>query len=157
MTNKPKIQYVGQFYVHGSEAQAVAHQTQRRRARTQLPQMRREKVEKIYVDPVALAGIGVAVLLLVVMVMGALRIHTAWGQYEQMKDRVYDLRQENLVLSHQYRSTYDLTEIRTKAEAMGMIPKEEAKTITVRVTVPEPAPEVTWLDDLKWFLEGLLE
>ena len=51
MNQKPKIQYVGQFYVHGSEARQLQLQEQKRQAKTKLPHARVQKIEKIYVDP----------------------------------------------------------------------------------------------------------
>lgn len=155
MTQKPKIQYIGQFYVHGSEARALQRQ-QQKKAKTKLPQVRHQQIQRIYVDPVALTGIVAAVCLLVAMTLGALRIQDDWAEYAVMKDHVYELKQQNLVLNHQYRGTYDMEEVRSKATAMGMIPKEEAQTRTIQVTVPTPEPERTWLDDVKWFIDGLL-
>ena len=72
MIQKPKIQYVGQFYVHGSEAQVLERKNERRRAKTKLPMARIERIEMIYVDPVALAGILVAFVMLFTMVAGVL-------------------------------------------------------------------------------------
>ena len=81
MAYKPEIQYVGQFYVHGSEAKQVAP---KRRPQFQLPKPKPEKIEKIYVDPVAFVGIVVAVVMLVAMVIGACQIHSSWQEYEEM-------------------------------------------------------------------------
>ena len=49
MNQKPKIQYVGQFYVHGSEARALQLQEEKRQAKTKLPLARIQKIEKIYI------------------------------------------------------------------------------------------------------------
>ena len=75
MNQKPKIQYVGQFYVHGSEARQLQLQEQKRQAKTKLPLARMQKIEKIYVDPVALAGIAVAVLLLVAWLTNEMELY----------------------------------------------------------------------------------
>lgn len=155
MTQKPKIQYVGQFYVHGSEAQVPAH-PQRKKTKTQLPQSRVDRTAKIYIDPVAILSIGVAVLMLVVMVLGALQIRDDWAQYDRMHDRVSQLRQENALLHFRYRNTYHLDEVRTKAENMGLIPKDSVKTQTFRLTLPEPEAETTLWDDIVWFFDELL-
>ena len=74
MNQKPKIQYVGQFYVHGSEARKLQLQEEKRQAKTKLPLARIKAIEKIYVDPVALVGIAVAVMMLVTMVLGAIQL-----------------------------------------------------------------------------------
>ena len=40
MVQKPKIQYVGQFYVHGSEARKLELQQEKKKAKTSLPAVR---------------------------------------------------------------------------------------------------------------------
>ena len=155
MNQKPKIQYVGQFYVHGSEARQLQLQEEKRQAKTKLPLARIQQIEKVYVDPVALAGIAVAVVMLVTMVLGALRIQRDWEQYEQVSAYVSELKKENARKNHAYRLSYDLKDIESKALAMGLVPKSELQTATVVVTVPEPEPEMTRLDEIRFFLEGL--
>lgn len=155
MNQKPKIQYVGQFYVHGSEARKLQLQEQQRKAKTKLPLARIQAIEKIYVDPVALAGIAVAVLMLVTMVLGAVQLKKDWEQYEQVSAYVSELKKENARMSHLYRSSYDLEEIKTKAVSMGLVPKSELQTMSVTVTVPKPEPEPTRMEQIRFFLEGL--
>ena len=155
MNQKPKIQYVGQFYVHGSEARALQLQEEKRQAKTKLPLARIQKIEKIYVDPVALAGIAVAVMMLVTMVLGAVQLKKDWNQYEQVAAYVSELKKENARKSHLYRSSYDLEDIRTKAVSMGLVPKSELQTMAVTVTIPEPEAEPTRMDEIRFFLEGL--
>lgn len=144
MNHKPKIQYVGQFYVHGSEARALELQEEKKQAKTKLPLANLQTIEKIYVDPVALAGIAVAALMLVVMILGALQLQGDWAEYQRMEDHVTALRTENAHLAHTYRAGYDLEDIEMKALAMGLVPKSELKTISVTVTSPEKVPVLTW-------------
>ena len=155
MNQKPKIQYVGQFYVHGSEARQLQLQEEKRQAKTRLPLTRIQNIEKIYVDPVALAGIVAAVVLLVTMVLGAIQIKQDWVQYERISGYVSELKRENARLTHAYRASYDLEDIKTKALAMGLVPMSELKTASVVVTVPVPEPEPTRMQEMKQFLEGL--
>ena len=155
MNQKPKIQYVGQFYVHGSEAKALQLQEEKRQAKTKLPLARIQKIEKIYVDPVALAGIAVAVVMLVTMVLGAIQIKRDWDQYEQVSSYVSELKKENARKNHAYRLSYDLADIESKALAMGLVPRTELETMTVSVTVPEKLPQMTRMEEIKFFLEGL--
>ena len=157
MERKPEIQYVGQFYIHGSEARELARQEQARQARTRLPLSRLQNVQKVYLDPVALIGIAVALVMLVVMLLGAAQIYAAWEEYETVSAHLDELKRENALLEHGYRSGYDLEDIETKALALGMIPVAEAETIQVTVTVPVVEPEPSWWEDIVWFLEGLLE
>ena len=155
MNQKPKIQYVGQFYVHGSEARAIELQEQKRRAKTKLPLARIQRIEKIYVDPVALVGIAVAVVMLVTMVLGAVQIKRDWDQYEQVSAYVSELKKENARKNHAYRLSYDLEDIKSKALAMGLVPKSELQTMAVTVSVPEPEAELTRMEEIRLFLEGL--
>jgi len=155
MNQKPKIQYIGQFYVHGSEARQLQLQEEKRQAKTKLPLARIQKIEKVYVDPVALVGIAVAVVMLVTMVLGAIQIKRDWDQYERVSTYVSELKRENARMSHVYRSSYDLEDIKTKALAMGLVPKSELQTATVVVTMPEPEAEPTRMEEIKFFLEGL--
>ncbi len=143
MVQKPKIQYVGQFYVHGSEARALEAE-QKKQARTRLPIAKLEAIETIYVDPVALVGIAVAVVLLAVMIFGAVQLKEDWDSYARMADYVTGLRTENARLSHNYQASYDLEDIEMKALAMGMVPRSELEVRTVTVTVPVRQPEMTW-------------
>ena len=69
---------MGQFYVHGSEARKLQLEQEKRQAKTKLPLAKIQAIEKIYVDPVALAGIAVAVLMLVTMVLGAIQLKRDW-------------------------------------------------------------------------------
>ena len=155
MNQKPKIQYVGQFYVHGSEARQLQLQEQKRQAKTKLPLARIQKIEKIYVDPVALAGIVVAVVMLVTMVLGAVQIKRDWDRYEQVSAYVSELKKENARLNHAYRLSYDLEDIKSKALAMGLVPKSELETVSITVTVPEREPVLTRSDEIRLFLEAL--
>ena len=155
MNQKPKIQYVGQFYVHGSEARQLQLQEEKRQAKTKLPLAKIQAIEKIYVDPVALAGIAVAVLMLVTMVLGAIQLKRDWDQYEQVAAYVSELKKENARMSHLYRSSYDLEDIKTKAVSMGLVPKSELQTMSVTVTLPEPEVVPTRMEEIKFFLEGL--
>ena len=130
-------------------------QKEKKKAKTKLPLARLQKIEKIYVDPVALGGIVVAIIMLAVMVTGALQLRDDWEEYETMSNYVSQLKRENAELTQTYRSGYDLEDIRTKALALGLVPKEELETRSVIVTVPQPEPVPNKIDQIKWFLEGL--
>lgn len=155
MAQKPEIQYIGQFYVHGSEARKLAEKKEQKKAKTELPLHRFERVRKVYVDPLAICSILIAAVMLVSMVMGALSLQSAWQELGTAQQYVYELQTTNRVLTEQYRAGYDLDEVRSAALALGMIPIEEAQVMPLHVTVPVQEPEPDWLDDLVWFLEGL--
>ena len=155
MAQKPEIQYVGQFYVHGSEAKKLARKTEQKKAKTELPLHRFERIRKVHVDVLAISSILVAAVLMITMVAGTLSLQSAWEELHIAQEYVYELESANATLAAQYRSGYDLDEVRSAAIALGMIPVEEAQVVSLRVTVPEVQPEPTLLDDIIWFLEGL--
>lgn len=158
MVRKPDIQYVGQFYVYGSEAKKLAEQEQKK-AKTSLPLERLRSIRHIYVDPVALFGMAVAVVMFVTMIIGAVNIRGAWDEYETMQRYVTELKQENVRLELEYHEGYNLTDIKSTAVSLGMVPVSELQTMTVSVTVPQPEPEPTAWEEFKdyvqWFIDGL--
>ena len=154
MSQKPKIQYVGQFYIHGSEARQLELQ-EKKKAKSKLPLERLRKVEVVYLDPVAIFGIVTALVMLTVMILGVLQIRDDWEEYRVMSNYVSRLNSENAQLQADYRSQYDLEDIRVKAQALGMVPKSELEVRTMYVTIPQPEPEMTWLEEIQWFLSGL--
>lgn len=155
MSQKPKIQYVGQFYIHGSEARQLELQEKKKQAKSKLPLERLRKIEVVYLDPVAIFGIVTALVMLTVMILGVLQIRDDWKEYRVMSNYVSRLNSENAEMQADYRSQYDLEDIRIKAQALGMVPKSDLEVRTVYVTIPQPEPEMTWLEELQWFLSGL--
>ena len=155
MSQKPKIQYVGQFYIHGSEARQLELQEKKKQAKSKLPLERLRKIEVVYLDPVAIFGIVTALVMLTVMILGVLQIRDDWKEYRVMSNYVSRLNSENAELQADYRSQYDLEDIRIKAQALGMVPKSDLEVRTVYVTIPQPEPEMTWLEEIQWFLSGL--
>ena len=159
MTRKPEIQYIGQFYVYGSEAKQPVREPKEKIA--QLPMPKLAQVQKIYLDPVAIVGLVVAVVMLFVMVAGTIQIQEAWQEYHVMSDYVSRLKATNADLKAEYREKVNLTEIESTAISMGMVPISELQTMDVTVTVPEAKEEPSALeeawDDFVWFMEGLFE
>lgn len=155
MAAKPEIQYIGQFYVYGSEARKLELKPQPVKAKREKTVARQEPVQVISVDPVALIGLVIAVVMLASLVIGAVQISNTWQEYDAVERYLAELKQENARLDHEYRTGYDLAEIEQTALAIGMIPATEANTIIVKVTVPEPEPEVTVWEEMIWFMNGL--
>ena len=157
MALKPEIQYIGQFYVHGSEAKAVEikQEQEQKKSEYKLPLHHFQKVQKIQVDPLAICSILLAAVLLVSMVAGTLQLQSAWQDLEAANRYVYNLEAIHRQKVSEYRTALDLDDIRAKAETLGMIPVAEAKTMEITVSVPEPKAEPTMWDDIVWFMEGL--
>ena len=84
-----------------------------------------------------------------------MQIKKDWDEYERVSAYVSELKRENARMSHAYRSSYDLEDIRTKALAMGLVPKSELKTIPVTVTVPEKEVPLARIEEVKLYLENM--
>ena len=93
--------------------------------------------------------------MMAVMTLGVLQIRDDWKEYRVVSDYVSRLNSEHAQMQADYRSQYDLEDIRVKAAALGMVPKSELEVRTVYVTIPQPEPEMTWLEEVQWFLCGL--
>jgi hypothetical protein len=128
-----------QFYTDGSAARKIEPEQPVKR-KSRLPKMRRRRQPVIYYDPVALCSLAVTAVMFVLLVVGVANLCIANVQANQMAQYVTQLHQQNAQLRREYESGYDLESVRQDALAMGMIPKEEAQTISIDVSIPEPAP-----------------
>lgn len=152
MAQLSKVQYV-QYYTDGSAAQKLAPRTPFKTGK--LPRAKRQKRLTVYVDPVAFAGIAVALVMLVLMIVGVAQLRSAQQQTAAMTKYVENLQQENQLLQNTYTSGYDLEEIERTALALGMVPEEQVQHITL------PTPEVQLQEETEgihrfWsFLTGL--
>jgi hypothetical protein len=105
---------------------------------------------------VALCSLVVTVVMLALLVGGVVQLYQASTEAHHLQQHVIQLRQENELLRKEYESGYDLDTIREDALAMGMIPKEQAQTITIELELPEPAPEEASVLEQVWtFLTSL--
>ncbi len=155
MGKKPDIQYVTQFYIHGSEAPAFQPQPLRRKQKQAAPAAKPVQKIRIQVDPVAICGIVVAVVMMILMAVGVMQYMDTCSRYEAMVAQVIDLQNEHVSLERDFREGYDPQDIMEKALAIGMIPADQAQVITISEYVPVEEPKVTLWDDISWFLKGL--
>ncbi len=107
----------------------------------------------IEVEPIALVGNAVALLLAVLMIVGLLQVNQINTQVRDMEVYVLGLERIEANLEAEYRNSYDLEEVRLAAESMGMIPAQEALRVPVRV--PEEQVEVIQLSWWENFLVSL--
>ena len=155
MERKPDIQYIGQFYVYGSEAKQLEEQSEQKKRKIRLPMLKAEKLYRIQVDPVAICAILTAAVMLAVMVLGTLRMHQAWQQFGAVQEYRNQLKQTNIQLTNQYRKSIDLESIRQAALAMGMVETDQVETRYITVKSPQREPEPTWWENMCWFWQGL--
>ena len=152
MANKRENRYV-QYYLDGSAARQLElpHQPQR-----QLPKSRPRKQKKtvLRVDFAAMVGIFVAAVMLILMMAGTSELGAVNDEVARMESYIAVLENENIQLQNTYRESYDLEEIRLEALEMGMIPAEQAQSVSV--SVKHITVEEKTIDHSFWtFLTGL--
>ena len=155
MVQKPDIQYVTQFYSYGSEAKVLQLKTAKKNKKTELPKAVPEQKICIAVDPVALAGIVIALALVILMAVSVQTYLDVCTEYEVMTECVVQLQNTNVQKQQDYREMYNLADIEEKALALGMIPMEDAQVVIINPVIPEVTPEPGLWDNVSWFLKGL--
>ena len=136
------------YYTFGSTAAKL----DRRERKAALPQYKTpEKRKPIAVDPIALVGSAVAILLAVLMIVGFAQVAHTSARVHELQTQVMTLELEQEQLRQKYENGYDLEEVRAAAESMGMIPVEDA----VHVRVEMPAESVR-IETLSWWDSMLL-
>ena len=152
MAQKYGIQYVN-FYTDGSAARKIAPVRQTPKVVLPAPKKRKRKV--VYVDPVAILGILVAVGLLIMMFAGLELLQKEQNKAEKMERYLSYLDEENEKLTQAYHSSYDREEIERTALALGMKYQDQTPNMVIRLPeAPEQeAPQkVTLLTHISAFL-----
>lgn len=124
MVRYPSVQYI-RYYTDGSAARKLEPITPVQKKTVQQPVQKKRKHLRLYWDPVACLSIVVAVCLLVMMVVGVAKVSAVKAQADEMAEYVRYLESENLRLTEEYSQSYDISEIRNTAVALGMIPVEQ--------------------------------
>ncbi len=152
MAKQPDIRYIG-YYTDGSAAKKVAPAFPAKKV--EKPKVRRRKRKVVYVDPVATVGILVAFSMLMFMLAGLSRLHTAQREAVQMEQYVEYLDDKNADLTQQYEDGYDLADIEKKALALGMVPKDDVSQVPITAAAPQVQEEATLWQRITTFLTGL--
>ena len=154
MALQAEVQYV-KYPLNGTAAWKVEGNTQHDNV-TPVYNRRRTERKVIAVDPVALCGIVLAVVMLVAMVTGLVQYRHSLQQTVQMSQYVQLLEQENIQLQQTYEEGYDLEEIMQIAMDAGMVPSENMTR--VRIVMDDPQPDETRMsfwDTVTTFLTGI--
>lgn len=154
MAQRMDIQYI-RLYTDGSAALKLEPAVSQNK-----PNLNRRpykvKCKKIYVDPVAILSIAVAVCMLVMMCVGFAQLGQAKKQVAVMEAYVDRLQAENERLTMQYQEGYNLEEVRQTALEMNMIPAEQAQYVLIEIPAePEQPTQVSLWERLGTFLTGL--
>ena len=152
MAQRTDIRYV-QYYTDGSTARKIA--LQKPIHIIKLPRFKKQKRVTIHIDPIAVASIAMAALMLVLMVVGVVRLHAARQEVQIMSAYVHTLREENEQLQKTFTEGYDLEQIQRTALALGLVDKDEVPHITIRLPAEQEPEEPGAWERLSTFLAGL--
>ena len=154
MARQADIQYV-QYPVDGTAARKVERPNQDHTAAPVYTRRRSER-KVIAVDPVAICGIVLSVVMLIAMVAGLTEYRHSLQQTRQMGAYVQQLRQENANLQRTYQAGYDLEEIEQIALEAGMVPAENMERVRIDMRAPqEDETRMSFWDSLTDFLTGI--
>lgn len=154
MARKPDIQYV-RFYTGGSAARQVEPKTPSHPRKAKTPSPRKQQEVRVFVDPVAIGGIIMAVVMLVLLAAGVIGLVNSYTEAGQMEQYVAYLEEENRQLQNTYASGYDLEAVEELALALGMVPADQVEQIPITVTVPQAPQEPTLWERICDFFAGL--
>ena len=147
MARKPDVQYI-RYYVDGTAAKKLEPAV---RPVSDAPTIRmpaiRKKVKRkvIFVDPVALAGMAVAVCMLVCMIVSFVQLRAVRQEADVMERYVSQQLQENADLSKKYTLGYNLYEVEQTALALGLVPSDSVPQTQILLPAAEPeVPATVW-------------
>lgn len=150
---KHSVQYV-HYYTDGSAARKLELTVPQRKTAA-LPKPRKGKRLKVYVDPVAILGVAVAVCMLIVLAVGIVQLQDAKSDMAVMEQYVSQLTKENEQLAMDYANSYDLSDVEEMAKTLGMIPSVQAQHTQIQITLPAVTEEPTLWENISTFLAGL--
>ena len=152
MAQHPDVQYI-RFYTDGSAAKKMAPVAPLHTIR--LPKMKKMKKLVLRIDPVAICGIIMAAIMLVLMTVGAVQLHNARKDLETMSAYVETLQQENASLQSTLSDGYNLADVERTALALGLVPREQVKHVTIQLPAEETEAEPNTWEQFYTFLTGL--
>ena len=136
MAQRLDIQYVDFCTVGSSALKAAPVMPLKTLA---LPKRKKLKRVTIRVDLVAAAGILMATVMMILMMVGVSQLVSLRQSEIAMASYVDTLQTENQRLEAEYEAGIQLEEIEKNALALGMIPAEQVQRVSIRIE--EPAEE----------------
>ena len=130
MAQRLSVQYV-QFYTDGSAARKIAPVAPLQTIK--LPRIKIKKRTVLRIDPIAVASVCMAVLMIALMVVGAVQLADQRQQLSELTSYVEDLQTEQMILENRFEENCDLEQIEKTALALGLVPKDQVEHITISV------------------------
>lgn len=153
MAQRLPVEYV-QFYTLGTAAQKVEVAKPKLAEPVFLPPVV-QKRKRIFVDPVAIFGVIVAVCMLFTMFVGVHRLRQVRQDADAMEKYVLHLQNINQEKKDFYHDSYSLEEIEKTALALGMVPLNQVAHQTIDVSEPVPQKDPSVWDSVGTFLSDL--
>ena len=152
MAQRLEVQYI-RAYTDGSAARKMAPVAPLKTMK--LPKVKKYKRVAIKIDPIAIGSIIMAVCLAITLAIGMFRFYAAQQELAQMQTYVQQLKTENAVLDASFSNSCDLQEVEKTALALGLVPQEQVKHVSVRAprVQVEETPDA-W-EQIYIFLTGL--
>lgn len=156
MAKQPDILYLNLYDFDGNAARKVQRQPVKKATASPKAQPRRAKRKVIAVDPVAICGIVVAVVMMVMMLSAYAQFNACQDRNRQMEDYLSSLQLENAQHQQSYEGQIDLEYVEEVADALGMVPAGDASQIQIEVQLPEaPVQQLNLWQSITTFLSGL--
>ncbi|MBR4862959.1 MAG: hypothetical protein IKU07_00165 [Oscillospiraceae bacterium] len=154
MAQQPEIQYI-RYYADGSAARKAEFVAPFKTLRLPKLKKKRTQVTVHYIDPVAILGILVSVIMLALLVVGVVQLTTANREAKQLERYVHSLEQQNARLQGDFDQALKLEDVQRTADALGLVPMEQVTHITMQLpVVEEPETPDAW-DRFVTFLTAL--
>lgn len=154
MTQRMQAQYV-QFYINGSSAMQLNTVAPQKAEPVEQYVPRTRKRIRVFVDPVAIFSMVVALCMIVSIFVAMGRLEKTQQQVQQMERYVVYLQHQNKQIKAEYTSSYDLEDIEKTARALGMVPADEVKHYYIDVSEPAAEEESSVWQSVGTFLTGL--
>lgn len=154
MAKKTEIQYI-HLYTEGSTARSAELTPARKKCRTKLPKPRKARKLLIRVDPIAGCGMVIACVMMLLMLVGIVQLGQAQREAQRVSRYLAQLEEQNAALQSEYESGYDLESIEEMALALGLVPEEQVRHVTVQLEEPQPEVQTGWWQRVTTFLTEL--
>lgn len=152
MAYRSDVTYI-RYYTDGSAArQPVPKVPQKKRT---LPKVKQQPKQVLYIQPIAVVGLLLSAVMLVMMIAGAVELQNAKQQKRAMEEYVQKLTWENSHSRAEYEDGLDLETIEKSAIALGMVPQDQVRQITISVPMPETEETPGFWEKTLVFLESL--
>ena len=135
MAQNVDVQYVS-FYNAGSSALKVSPVIPLKTLT--LPKKKKVKKVILYIDPLALVAVTLALVMTVLLSVGFVQLTNAWNEEAAMASYVDMLQAENAALQAEYDQGIDPQVIEENALALGMIPAEEVSQVHIQIESKAP-------------------